>query len=287
MIDFSSYKNCTLCPRNCGVNRSSGETGICGETTKLRIASINAHFGEEPPISGTHGSGTVFFSGCAMHCRFCQNYDISCWHIGDVKSPQQVAGQLSSLYQHQSIHNINFVTPDHFLPHTIDIVKQLRQHNVPLPVLYNTSGYMKIEMVDALVDYADMYMPDFKFAEPELARAQAAAPDYPRVALAAIERMVLQKGFLDRDLNSRTPAQRGVFVRHLVLPGHVENSIQALKMLFDVFGTDVPINLMSQYWPARQQRDKSLNRRLRADEFETAAGYARDLGFTNLLLQTL
>ncbi len=253
----------------------------------MRIASIGAHFGEEPPISGTRGSGTVFFAGCSMRCRFCQNYDISCLHSGDVKTVDQVAARLKSLYDHQGIHNVNFVTPDHYLPHTIEIVKALRRNQVPLPILYNTSGYEKAEMVDELADYADMYMPDFKFAESDLAQAQASAPEYPKVALEALERMVQQKGFLDTPLTARTPAQRGVFVRHLVLPGHVSNSTKTLQVLFDTFGTDIPVNLMSQFWPARRQKDSALNRRLRAHEFEEVVSYARDFGFTNLLIQSL
>lgn len=287
MLDFSDYSHCTLCPRNCRVNRNAGETGVCGETAEMRITSISAHFGEEPPISGTRGSGTVFFSGCAMQCRFCQNYDISCLHVGDILSVQQVVKRLRRLYQQQGIHNVNFVAPDHFLPHTIEIVKQLRKHQVPLPILYNTSGYMKVDKVDALAGVADMFMPDFKFADAELARQQARAGDYPEIALQALQRMVHHAGFLDVPLTDRTPARSGVLVRHLVLPGYVQNSIDVLDLLHSEFGKDIPINLMSQFWPARRQADRNLNRRLNRDEFEAVAAHARDLGFSNLLIQTM
>lgn len=287
MIDFSAYKSCTLCPRNCRVDRSAGEIGICGETAELRIASIGEHHGEEPPISGTNGSGTVFLTGCSMHCAFCQNYDISCLASGDVVQVDDVVLQLKSLYRHRNIHNVNFVTPDHFIPHIVAIVRALKEQGVDIPIVYNTSGFSHAAMIHQLNEYVDIYMPDFKFADAELARRQANAPDYPQIALKAIRNMVDQKGFLDVKLNFRAPARRGVFIRHLVLPGYIDNSIKALDLLVREFGRDLPINIMSQFWPARKQMDEHLNRRLHFNEYETVVLHAEKLGFTNLLTQPL
>jgi len=285
MLSLDSYKNCTLCPRNCKVDRTSGKTGICGETAELRVASIEAHFGEEPPITGTNGSGTVFFTGCAMRCEFCQNYQISCFHMGQIITAEKVAQRLIDLYQRQGIHNVNFVTPDHFLPHTIEILNILRQYGVRIPIIYNTSGYMKIESLKAIEDAADIYMPDYKYSDPDLAYALSKARDYPTVALDAISEMVRQKGFLDSFLGNREAASRGVFVRHLVLPGHIQNSIDALSILYNEFGPDIPISLMSQYWPARMVKIAKLNRRVTYREFYQVYHHAMDLGFKNMFVQ--
>lgn len=156
------YKKCTLCPRNCMVDRTQGKIGFCGETEQLRISSIGAHFGEEPPISGTNGSGTIFFTGCSLKCCFCQNYQISFDGMGNYYTSEEVENRIEKLIQSHGIHNVNFVTPDHFFPHTIEIVKILRNHGIRIPILYNTSGYQKIESVQMLKNYADIYMPDFK-----------------------------------------------------------------------------------------------------------------------------
>ncbi len=282
---MQDYENCTLCPRNCAVNRLQGKKGFCGETAELRIASIEAHFGEEPPISGSNGSGTVFFSGCAMRCVFCQNYQISCFHVGKSFTSSQVAERLQQLQATQGIHNVNFVTPDHFLPHTIEIVTLLRQKQVTIPILYNTSGYMKVEAVRRLQEYADIHMPDYKYADAELAHALSRCRDYPTVALSAIGEMVRQKGFLDSSAGRREIAQRGVLVRHLVLPGQEQNSIDALSILYGEFGPKLPISLMSQYRPLRMLKLAEMNRPLRNEEFYRVYEHALALGFRNLFVQ--
>jgi putative pyruvate formate lyase activating enzyme len=284
-VTFTAYQNCRLCPRNCGVNRLAGHTGFCGETAELRIASIDAHFGEEPPITGSNGSGTIFFSGCSLGCVFCQNYQISCFHLGAVMTVEAVAGRIVDLYQSHHIHNVNFVTSDHYSPHTLAIVQELRKKNVRLPVLYNGSGYAKIETLLEMEDFADIYMPDYKYADIDLAHAFSRCRDYPGVALDAIAEMVRQKGFLDSFIGDRTAATRGVFVRHLVLPSHVQNSIDALSILFSEFGRELPISLMSQYWPARPMDVPELNRRISAAEFYQVYDHAMELGFNNLFVQ--
>jgi putative pyruvate formate lyase activating enzyme len=282
---YSSYEYCQLCPRNCRVNRAAGEKGICGETADLRIAAIEPHFGEEPPISGSNGSGTVFFSGCSLRCKFCQNYQISLQQKGTGSSADKAADELANLVNSRHIHNINFVTPDHFLLHTIQIVNRLEQLGIDIPVLYNNSGYCRIEALQLVEDVADMYLPDFKYADQVLAGKLANCRNYSEVALPAIAEMVKQKGFLDSFLEDKSIATKGVLVRHLVLPGQVQNSIDALSMLFLEFGRHLPISLMSQYWPTHQFDLEGLNRKLQPDEFDRVYQHALDLGFDHLFVQ--
>ena len=282
-----NFTACRLCPRQCGVNRLHGETGFCGETAQLRVAVIEAHFGEEPPISGTRGSGTVFFSGCTLKCDFCQNYQLSHLHVGDETSVAAVAPRLASLYLAQGIHNVNFVTPDHFFPYTRQIVHELRQLKVQIPIVYNMSGYERVESLRAIEDCADIYLPDFKYADRELGERLAHCRDYPAVALDAIVEMVRQKGFLDVFTTGEPDhiAKKGVLVRHLILPGQVRNSIEALKMLFLEGGKDLPLSLMSQYQPVGQCSVPGFQRRITEDEFQQVYAYALSLGFHHLFIQ--
>jgi len=296
---LSYYKACELCPRRCGVDRTGGLVGFCGESAHMRIAAIEAHLGEEPPISGNNGSGTVFFSGCSLRCPFCQNYQISQDGVGREWSLQEVVDRLAALHEHEGIHNVNFVTPDHFLPHTVSIVSLLWERTIPIPVVYNVSGYQRVESLRLIGSFADVYLPDFKYGDAALAQALSRTPDYAKVALEAVGEMVRQKGFLDAFANtddsgrttgrmdgSSQPAQGGVLVRHLILPGHVGNSIQALSMLFLEFGGELPISLLSQYVPVRQFPPGSpLNRMVTPEEFQEVLAHARELGFMNLFVQ--
>lgn len=288
ILDLTAFEDCQLCPRNCQVHRLAGEVGACGETAELRIAAIEAHFGEEPPLSGENGSGTVFFSGCSLKCEFCQNYQISTDGIGRKLTVKAVANQLVALAASRQIHNINFVTPDHFFPYCIQIVKRFRQTYSHLPLLFNLSGYQKIEILKILSESADIYLPDFKYSDPNLARTLSRAEDYPQVALNAISEMARQKGFLNSfsDENMDTSiATRGILVRHLILPGFVNNSLNALTSLFLEFGPELPVSLMSQYLPVKQNRIQSLNRRITASEFKQVYEHVQTLGFKNLFVQ--
>lgn len=289
---FENYKRCTLCPRECKVNRTNQQIGYCGENDQLRISSIGAHFGEEPPISGKKGSGTVFFSGCSLKCLYCQNYQISLEGLGKFYSCEQVADELEQLVRHEKIHNVNFVTTDHFLPHAIRIVELLRERNISLPILYNTSGYQKVESVKALENYADIYLPDFKYADQKLAKALSKAEDYPERALTALIEMVRQKGFLDSFLEKKAIAAKGVMVRHLILPDQVQNSKDVLTMLFLEFGKSIPISLMSQYYPPaglsgndELGRYDYLKRRVTLMEFDEVYEHALKLGLENMFVQ--
>jgi len=296
---LSHYKACELCPRRCGVDRTTNQLGFCGEGAHLRIATIEAHLGEEPPISGKNGSGTVFFSGCPLRCLFCQNYQISQEGMGREWTLQEVVDRLTALYEHEGIHNVNFVTPDHFLPHIVAVVRSLRERGIRIPMVYNLSGYQRLESLRLIEPVADIYLPDFKYADAALARCLSQSADYATVALEALCEMVHQKGFLDtfvREDEDETgtvgvgdlsvPAREGVLVRHLILPGQVQNSLQVLSMLFVEFGRELPISLMSQYVPVRQfPLGSPLNRRVTRDEFQAVFRHAQELGFRDLFAQ--
>lgn len=283
------YQECSLCPRNCSVDRTQNELGDCGESDQIRIATIEAHFGEEPPISGANGSGTIFFTGCSLKCAYCQNYEISHQKLGYLTSVAAVVDKIIQLYDEQHIHNVNFVTPDHFFPHTIQIVNELRKQGIKLPIVYNLSGFQKIESLQMIETAADIYLPDFKYSDPKLAKTFSNAENYPDIALSAIAEMVRQKGFLDTFKNNNFPqdalATKGVLVRHLILPGQVQNSIDALTTLFLEFGSDLPLSLMSQYCPVQSFPFDFLNRTVTQEEFEIVHQFAMELGFENMFVQ--
>jgi putative pyruvate formate lyase activating enzyme len=283
------YENCRLCPRYCGVNRvrddGAGHSGFCGETDQLRVAYVGPHFGEEPPITGANGSGTVFFTGCSLRCSFCQNYQISHKGLGVEISTGELLEKIEDMIRNHRVHNINFVTPDHFFPHVFRLVSLLRKEGFDLPVLYNLSGYQSVEMLKAAEDYADIYLPDFKYSESSLAVKLSKCRDYPEVALEAIGEMVKQKGFFDTFLKGAEIAKKGVLVRHLILPGNVGNSMDALTSLFVEFGKGLPLSLMSQYQPIAQQKDVALNRLISHEEFDKVYSHAMALGFENLFVQ--
>jgi putative pyruvate formate lyase activating enzyme len=283
------YYSCRLCPRNCGVNRVDyGEktrVGFCGETDQLRIAYVGPHFGEEPPITGKNGSGTVFFTGCSLRCSFCQNYQISHQHMGGNMSLEKLLQKLKNMIRKDHVHNINFVTPDHFFPHVFSTVSLLRENAFDLPIIYNLSGYESVEILKTAEDYVDIYLPDFKYSDSSLAAELSNCPDYTEVALEALAEMIRQKGILDVCSNGGTLAKKGVLVRHLILPGKVENSIDVLTALFVEFGRRLPLSLMTQYYPVVANLDQDLNRFISEKEFDLVYSHARDLGFEHIFVQ--
>jgi len=287
---FKSYEKCDLCPRRCGVNRrrsrETARAGFCGESDQLRVGYVGPHFGEEPPISGDMGSGTVFLAGCSLRCAFCQNYQISHQGLGSPVALEELLLRLATLISLGHVHNINFVTPDQFFPHVFRLVSRLREEGFDIPIVFNLSGYESLESIHMAKDYADIYLPDYKYANPSLAWDLSKCRDYPKVALDAISEMVRQKGFLDAcTKGGAAMAKRGVLVRHLILPGKLENSVNALTTLFLEFGKALPLSLMSQYHPTRHQYDKDLNRFLTRDEFDRVYAHAMELGFENLFVQ--
>jgi putative pyruvate formate lyase activating enzyme len=285
------FESCCLCPRACRVNRCTegiaAKLGICGETHQLRVAHVGAHFGEEPPITGERGSGTVFFTGCSLRCSFCQNLQISQGGMGSALTPDALADRIEAMIRVQSVHNVNFVTPDHFFPHVFRVVDLLRTQGHTLPVIYNLSGYQSADLLRQAEDFVDIYLPDFKYADPRLAAKLSRCLDYPTVALEAIALMARQKGFLNTCGLEGGPAvaTRGLLVRHLILPGFVENSVEALTTLFIEFGPSLPVSLMSQYHPLVRHRVGSLNRLLTEAEFEAVYHHAQELGFEHLFVQ--
>ena len=282
------FKKCELCPRRCRVDRTvpgSEKKAFCGQKYELRVAHIGPHHGEEPPISGSRGSGTIFFSGCSLRCTYCQNHQISMEGVGDILSPEEFYNKTARMIDTYGVHNINFVTPDHFFPYTFQLVEKLRDNGYGVPILYNTSGYQSIESLRIAEHFADIYMPDYKYSDTEIAKKFSRCSDYPQKAMDALAEMVRQKGFLDSFDEDKDTATRGVLVRHLILPGKVENSINALDSLFLEFGANIPISLMSQYHPVIKHADNDMNRFLKVSEFRAVYSHALELGLKNMFVQ--
>jgi putative pyruvate formate lyase activating enzyme len=286
---MKAFEECRLCPRDCGINRMKGtktaQSGFCGQDSILRVAYVGAHFGEEPPISGIRGSGTVFFSGCSLKCSFCQNYQISRDSLGESVTLDQLSDKVSRLIMEKDVHNINLVTPDHFFPYAFRLVETLRERGYKIPVVYNLSGYQSIASLHIAEPYADIYLPDYKYSDPSVSRRLSRCKDYPKVALEAIAEMIRQKGFLDSFKGKADPATKGVLVRHLILPGKIENSLNALTSLFIEFGADLPVSLMSQYHPVLPHEDMDMNRPTTQEEFDRVYAHALDLGLRNVFVQ--
>ncbi len=286
---MAAFESCRLCPRSCEVDRTrvsaGGRAGVCGEGDRMRVAWVGPHFGEEPPITGKSGSGTVFFTGCPLRCVFCQNYQISHEGLGGVASEEDLVERIVRMVEEKHVHNVNFVTPDPFFPHVFFTVDRLREKGFDLPVVYNLSGYQSVEMLRQAEDRADIYLPDYKYSDSRLAAQYASCPAYPSVALDAIGKMLRQKGPLDVFETGASLAKKGVLVRHLILPGHVENSLDALSSLFLEFGADLPVSLMSQYRPRTDRLPASLTRPLRQEEFDRVYAHVQELGFQSLFVQ--
>ena len=286
---MKAFEECRMCPRDCGINRLKGtkkaRSGFCGQDSILRVAYVGAHFGEEPPISGIRGSGTVFFSGCSLKCSFCQNYQISREGLGETITLDELSGKVSRLIMEKDVHNINLVTPDHFFPYTFRLVETLRERGHEIPVVYNMSGYQSVSSLHMAEAYADIYLPDYKYSDPSLSWHLSRCKDYPKVALEAIAEMIRQKGFLDSFKGKADLATTGVLVRHLILPGKIENSLNALTSLFIEFGADLPISLMSQYHPVLPHEDMDMNRPIKREEFDMVYAHALDLGLRNIFVQ--
>jgi putative pyruvate formate lyase activating enzyme len=285
MDDLRPYEDCRLCPRECGVNRVEGRTGYCREGAFPRVAHVGPHFGEEPPISGTRGSGTVFFSGCSLRCSFCQNHQISHGGLGRTLETATLRDRVMEMIAVARVHNVNFVTPDHFFPHVFSLVRSLRERGCDLPMLYNLSGYQSNRLLQQAEGWADIYLPDFKYSDPWLSSRLSGCPDYPERAIEAISEMVRQKGFLDSAAHDHPLARQGVLVRHLILPGRVQNSLDVLTTLFLEFGPRLPLSLMSQYTPLLPQNDPPMNRTITEEEFDRVYEHALELGFMNLFVQ--
>lgn len=282
----STLGACELCPRRCRADRAAGERGVCGATDTLRLARAALHFWEEPPISGEAGSGTVFFSGCPLKCVYCQNHEISTGNFGIDVSPERLA-QIMLELQDQGALNINLVTATHYAHLLPEAIAAARARGLVVPIVYNTSGYERVEAVRELDDLVDIWLTDFKYADARLGRALSHVPDYPSVAQSALIEMARQ---LERHGGGAARADgtwtRGIIVRHLVLPGHTEDSCRVLDLIWDAVG-DVPISVMNQYTPnaAMRAAGGELARAVTREEYERVLDHADDLGFTQMFWQ--
>ena len=274
---------CCLCPRECGVNRLEGKKGFCGVDAKVMVARAALHMWEEPCISGKEGSGAVFFSGCSLGCGFCQNRQISRGQSGKQITIEHLVDIFLNL-QEQKANNINLVTAGQFLPQVAEALKRAKARGLHIPVVYNSSGYEKTEMLNMLDGLVDIYLPDFKYMDPELAGKYSHAKDYPQVAKLALEEMVRQVGMPEFD--SRGMMKRGVIVRHLLLPGHVKNSKNVLKYLYETYRDKIYISMMNQYTPMPTMKDDpQLSRKVTDREYERLIDYAISLGLNNGFIQ--
>ncbi|MCE5257465.1 MAG: radical SAM protein [Chloroflexi bacterium] len=273
-------ENCTLCPRQCGVNRTQGERGFCGALACVRVASWNVHRWEEPPISGTEGSGTIFFSYCTGRCSFCQNYPISQLGSGKDVTPERLGGMMLEL-QRQGCHNINLVTPTHYVPQILAAVESAATHGLHIPLVYNTSGYDQVDTLRLLEGIVDIYLPDCKYADDAVAARLSGYRAYAAHNRPALLEMLRQVG-TELLLDEQGLARRGMIIRHLVLPNGLAQTAEVLRWIAENMTNRVHVSLMSQYYPAWRAVDSlELNRTITVEEYQTAADALAELGFEN------
>lgn len=285
---LQAYTKCELCPRGCQVNREADQMGVCRVSSKLKVARAALHFWEETCISGTNGSGAVFFSGCSMHCVFCQNREIANGIVGKEIERERLRDIFLEL-QDQGANNINLVTPGHYVPHIVWVVEQARSQGLSIPIVYNTSGYEKVDTLKQLEGIVDVYLPDFKYWEPQAAKKYSNAPDYPEVARAAIAEMVRQRPTVEFIFNKEQNVdliQKGVIVRQLLLPGQFKDAKRIVKYLHETYGNQIYLSLMSQYTPlAHVEKYPELNRKVDRRTYERYIDYAIEIGVENGFIQ--
>lgn len=286
---LEELRNCNICPRRCNADRFSGKKGYCKADASFSISSIFAHQGEEPPISGARGICNIFFTNCNLQCVYCQNYQISC-NLNDYTAEkmtlQQVLRQITAILG-TGVNHVGFVSPSHFVPQVKIIINALRELGLDPVFVYNTNGYDRPEVIRQLEDYIDIYLPDIKYSDPELSRQYSDAGDFPEVSLLSLKEMFRQKG-AELPLNAEGYALRGILVRHLVLPGHPENSINVLRTIAREVSNDLHISLMSQYYPThRVMQHAFLGRTLKGKEYYRVVNELEELGFDNGWVQHL
>ena len=276
---YDRLRRCDLCPHLCGVDRIAGETGLCRAGFRPRIASANLHSGEEPPVSGCRGSGTIFLTGCSLACRFCQNFPISQMGNGEELTPSALAGRLLRL-QERGAHNINFVTPTHYIPQILAALWHAVGRGFTLPVVWNSSGYEKVDALELLDGVVDIYLPDMKYGDDATARAFSSAPGYVDANRAAVGEMLRQVGHLEIDENG--VALKGVIIRHLVLPEGAAGSGEILPWIARNLGVETHVSLMKQYFPAHLAVGMpELNRKITDEEYESAVEALESAGLEN------
>ena len=279
-MDILSYSPCEICARKCGVDRTSGEIGFCRSSDKMKITRAALHYWEEPIISGTRGSGTVFFSGCSLGCIYCQNSKISRASVGREVTPTDLAAEMLRL-EREGAHNINFVTPTHFAPSIKETVSIAREMGLSVPIVYNTGSYDTQETIRALEGTVDIYLPDLKYYRTVSAEKLSFAKDYPDVARTAIAEMVRQH---PNPVIEDGIMRSGVVVRILLLPSHVAEAKLSLKYLYDTYGDSIYISLMNQYTPMPGMKSP-LDRTVTNAEYSELVSYAERLGVVNAFIQ--
>ena len=293
MSDHTIYENqmwpelsdCTLCPRECHVNRNAGEIGYCGQPAALMAARAALHFWEEPCLSGTNGSGAVFFSGCNLRCVYCQNYEIA----HGLSGREITVSRLSDIFlelQEKGAHNVNLVTPTHFVPQIITALETAKKQGLSIPIVYNTSAYEKTDTLKRLSGLVDIYLPDLKYFDSTLSSRYSHASDYFETAAAAISEMVRQTGAPVFTGDADSLMQKGVIVRHLLLPGCEQDTRRILHYLHSTYKNDIYISIMNQYTPLSQVADiPQLNRKISSREYEKIIDYAISIGIENGFIQ--
>lgn len=283
MKNMNKYENCLLCPRKCGINRRTGQTGVCGVSSEIKVARAALHYWEEPCISGKRGSGAVFFSGCSLHCVFCQNREISDGKAGKLISKERLSDIFMELAD-KGANNINLVTPGQYIPDIVWAVNDAKSRGMKLPIIYNTSGYENVTELKLLEGIVDVYLPDFKYMDSTLSARYSRAKDYPSVAKQALSEMVRQQPDVVID-DSTGLIQKGVIVRQLLLLGHVNDAKAVLKYLYDTYHDHVYISMMSQFTPIALKDYPEINRTVTRREYERLVDYALEIGITNAFIQ--
>lgn len=283
MKNMNKYENCLLCQRKCGINRRTGQTGVCGVSSEIKVARAALHYWEEPCISGKRGSGAVFFSGCSLHCVFCQNREISDGKAGKLISKERLSDIFMELAD-KGANNINLVTPGQYIPDIVWAVNDAKSRGMKLPIIYNTSGYENVTELKLLEGIVDVYLPDFKYMDSTLSARYSRAKDYPSIAKQALSEMVRQQPDVVID-DATGLIQKGVIVRQLLLPGHVNDAKAVLKYLYDTYHDHVYISMMSQFTPIALKDYPEINRTVTRREYERLVDYALEIGITNAFIQ--
>lgn len=273
---YELMKECSLCPQDCGINRFKGDTGVCKQTDRIKIASAFPHFGEELPLVGHNGSGTIFVSGCNLKCIYCQNYEISHFNEGEEISVNELALTMIDL-QIRGVSNINFVTPTHQSAVIADAIYLAKERGFMLPIVYNCGGFESVEVLKLLEGFVDIYMPDIKYFNDESAKKYSKAKNYTQIVKDAVKEMHRQVG--DLQIDARGLAKKGLLIRHLVLPNNVSNSKAIMNYIVEEISPYSYINIMDQYYPAFKAYDcVELKRKIQSKEFTEVVDYAISLG---------
>lgn len=279
---MKEFEKCQVCPRNCLVNRNKGELGFCRANNKLKIARYSLHMWEEPCISGENGSGTIFFSNCNLKCIFCQNYDISTQNFGKEITIDRFV-EICIYLQRKGAHNINLVTPTHFIPLIKEGLIKAKRNGLSIPVVYNSSGYESVDALKSLDGLIDIYLPDFKYFDDNLAIKYSKAPNYFKIASCALEEMYRQVG---KPYFENGIMKSGIIVRHLMLPQALDDSKKIIRFLYEKYNDNIYLSIMNQYTPVREIKEyPHLNHTVEDSSYDELINYACDLGVVNAFIQ--